>query len=99
MSSDLHDDRQAHGVALGLSVQVAGHFALHGGLDGGPVGVETLAAVLSEKRDTIEEVIEPYILQNGLIQRTARGRVLTIEGYKYLGVMPKHNDVAEGELF
>ena len=67
--------------------------------DGGPVGVETLAAVLSEKRDTIEEVIEPYILQNGLIQRTARGRVLTIEGYKYLGVMPKHNDVAEGELF
>ncbi|MDR1561194.1 MAG: Holliday junction branch migration DNA helicase RuvB, partial [Holosporaceae bacterium] len=45
--------------------------------NGGPVGVDTLAAVLSEKRDTIEEVIEPYILQKGLIQRTARGRVLT----------------------
>lgn len=52
--------------------------------DGGPVGVETLAAVLSEKRDTIEETIEPYLLQNGLVQRTARGRVLTSEGYKYL---------------
>jgi Holliday junction DNA helicase RuvB len=52
---------------------------------GGPVGVETLAAVLSEKRDAIEEVIEPYILQKGLVQRTARGRVLSTEGYKYLG--------------
>jgi Holliday junction DNA helicase RuvB len=57
--------------------------------NGGPVGVETLAAVLSEKRDTIEEVIEPYILQKGLVQRTARGRVLTVEGYKYLGAPQK----------
>lgn len=56
--------------------------------NGGPVGVDTLAAVLSEKRDTIEEVIEPYILQNGLVQRTSRGRTLTMEGYKYLGVTP-----------
>lgn len=59
--------------------------------DGGPVGVDTLAAVLSEKRETLEEVVEPYILQKGLVQRTARGRVLTIEGYKYLGVAPKKN--------
>jgi Holliday junction DNA helicase RuvB len=59
--------------------------------NGGPVGVETLAAVLSEKRDTIEEVIEPYILQNGLVQRTARGRILTNEGYKYLGVAAPRN--------
>lgn len=68
--------------------------------NGGPVGVETLAAVLSEKRDTIEEVIEPYILQKGLVQRTARGRVLANEGYKYLGVEPKiQNDLEfEGAL-
>jgi Holliday junction DNA helicase RuvB len=67
---------------------------------GGPVGVETLAAVLSEKKDTIEEVIEPYILQNGLVQRTSRGRVLTQEGYKYLGVaIPANkNDLYEGEI-
>jgi Holliday junction DNA helicase RuvB len=67
--------------------------------DGGPVGVETLAAVLSEKRDTIEEVIEPYILQNGLVQRTARGRVLTMEGYRYLGASQKAKQVLyEGDL-
>lgn len=69
--------------------------------NGGPVGVETLSAVLSEKRDTIEEVIEPYILQKGLIQRTARGRVLTTEGHRYLGVIPRNtpeHDLYEGEL-
>lgn len=59
--------------------------------NGGPVGIDTLAAVLSEKRDTIEEIIEPYILQKGLIQRTARGRVLTKTGYEYLGAIPKGN--------
>lgn len=53
---------------------------------GGPVGVDTIAAVLSEKKDTIEEVVEPYILQKGLVQRTSRGRMLSKEGYKYLGV-------------
>lgn len=67
--------------------------------DGGPVGVDTLAAVLSEKRETLEEVIEPYILQRGLIQRTARGRVLTVEGYKYLGVVPRKQELCEGDLF
>ncbi|MDR0581305.1 MAG: Holliday junction branch migration DNA helicase RuvB [Holosporaceae bacterium] len=67
--------------------------------DGGPVGVETLAAVLSEKRDTIEEVIEPYILQNGLVQRTARGRILTMEGYRYLGASQRAKQVLyEGDL-
>ena len=44
---------------------------------GGPVGVETLAAALSEQRDVIEEVIEPYLIQQGLLQRTPRGRMLT----------------------
>ena len=67
--------------------------------DGGPVGADTLAAVLSEKRETLEEVIEPYILQRGLVQRTARGRVLTVEGYKYLGAVPKKHESYEGDLF
>ena len=63
--------------------------------NGGPVGIDTLAAVLSEKRDTIEEIIEPYILQKGLIQRTARGRVLTQEGFKYLGAVPRNTPIYE----
>jgi len=55
---------------------------------GGPVGVETLAAGLSEPRDTIEEVIEPYLIQLGLVARTARGRVLNPGGWKHLGIAP-----------
>jgi len=55
---------------------------------GGPVGVETLAAGLSEPRDTIEEVIEPYLIQLGLIARTARGRALNDRGWKHLGLNP-----------
>lgn len=53
---------------------------------GGPVGVETLAAGLSEPRDTIEEVIEPYLIQLGLIARTARGRTLNGRGWTHLGL-------------
>ncbi|MEG3167775.1 Holliday junction branch migration DNA helicase RuvB [Sphingomonas sp. LB3N6] len=56
---------------------------------GGPVGVETLAAGLSEPRDTIEEVIEPYLIQLGLIARTARGRFLNAGGWKHLGLNPQ----------
>ena len=55
---------------------------------GGPVGVETLAAGLSEPRDTIEEVIEPYLIQLGLVARTARGRMLNAGGWKHLGLNP-----------
>jgi Holliday junction DNA helicase RuvB len=55
---------------------------------GGPVGVETLAAGLSEPRDTIEDVIEPYLLQLGLIARTARGRCLNGRGWTHLGLNP-----------
>ncbi|HWK36850.1 Holliday junction branch migration DNA helicase RuvB [Sphingomonas sp.] len=55
---------------------------------GGPVGVETLAAGLSEPRDTIEEVIEPYLIQIGLVARTARGRCLNAAGWKHLGLDP-----------
>ena len=53
---------------------------------GGPVGVETMAAALSEQRDVLEDVIEPYLIQQGLLQRTPRGRVLASAGYTYLGL-------------
>ncbi|MDR3048504.1 MAG: Holliday junction branch migration DNA helicase RuvB [Elusimicrobiota bacterium] len=57
---------------------------------GGPVGVETLAVAISEEADTITDVYEPYLIQSGFIARTPRGRVVTEEGYKHLGVkMPK----------
>ena len=54
--------------------------------NGGPVGVETMAAALSEQRDTIEEVIEPYLIQQGFLMRTPRGRVLARRAYKHLGL-------------
>ena len=53
---------------------------------GGPVGVDTMAAALSEQRDTIEEVIEPYLIQLGILMRTPRGRVLTEAAYRHLGL-------------
>jgi Holliday junction DNA helicase RuvB len=56
---------------------------------GGPVGVETLAAALSEQRDAIEEVIEPFLIQYGLVQRTPRGRVLSEAGFRHLGIAPQ----------
>ncbi len=55
---------------------------------GGPVGVETLAAALAEARDTLEEVVEPYLIQEGLVLRTSRGRVLAERGWKHLGIVP-----------
>jgi Holliday junction DNA helicase RuvB len=58
---------------------------------GGPVGLSTLAAAVDEEADTIEDVYEPYLLQQGLIKRTPRGRVLTPRGYEHLGIaMPEH---------
>jgi Holliday junction DNA helicase RuvB len=51
---------------------------------GGPVGVETMAAALSDQRDVLEEVIEPYLLQQGFVQRTPRGRMLTEIAYRHL---------------
>ena len=55
---------------------------------GGPVGVETLAAALAEARDTLEDVIEPYLIQEGLILRTSRGRMLGEPGWRHLGLTP-----------
>ena len=54
--------------------------------DGGPVGIETLSSALGEERDTLEDVYEPYLIQEGLIQRTPRGRVATQSGYRHLGL-------------
>lgn len=66
--------------------------------DGGPVGVETLAAALAEPRDTIEDVYEPYLLQQGYLGRTPRGRVATKKAYEHLGVaMPARG--GQGNLF
>ena len=63
---------------------------------GGPVGIETMSAALSESRDALEEVIEPFLLQQGLIQRTPRGRMLAQKGWDHLGMMaPK----VQGALF
>jgi Holliday junction DNA helicase RuvB len=53
---------------------------------GGPVGIETLAAGLSEARDTLEDVVEPYLIQTGLVARTARGRMLTAPAWRHLGL-------------
>ena len=55
---------------------------------GGPVGVETLAAALAEARDTLEDVIEPFLIQEGLVLRTSRGRMLGEEGWRHLGLVP-----------
>ncbi len=64
--------------------------------DGGPVGVDTLGAALAEQRDVLEEVVEPFLIQQGLLQRTPRGRMLAARGWTYLGLkVPK---IAEAQL-
>jgi Holliday junction DNA helicase RuvB len=59
--------------------------------DGGPVGVESLAAALSEERGTLEDVIEPYLIQQGFLVRTARGRMATAKAYSHLGLQPRRD--------
>jgi Holliday junction DNA helicase RuvB len=56
--------------------------------DGGPVGLDNVAASIGEERETIEDVIEPYLIQQGYLQRTPRGRIATLAAYKHLGVVP-----------
>jgi Holliday junction DNA helicase RuvB len=68
--------------------------------DGGPVGIETLAAALSEPRDALEEIVEPYLLQQGFIGRTPRGRVLTMKAYRHLGMSgPSRGALPQADLF
>jgi Holliday junction DNA helicase RuvB len=66
---------------------------------GGPVGIETIAAGLSEPRDAIEEIVEPYLLQQGFIARTPRGRVLTPQAFTHLGVAPPAAQPGQFPLF
>jgi Holliday junction DNA helicase RuvB len=56
--------------------------------DGGPVGVDNIAAAIGEERDTIEDVLEPYLIQQGYLQRTSRGRVATALAYRHFGLAP-----------
>jgi Holliday junction DNA helicase RuvB len=66
---------------------------------GGPVGVETIAAALSEPRDAIEEIIEPYLVQQGFLQRTPRGRMLTVHAFRHLGLAEPKRDPSQMPLF
>ncbi|TMJ96462.1 MAG: Holliday junction branch migration DNA helicase RuvB [Alphaproteobacteria bacterium] len=66
---------------------------------GGPVGVETIAAALSEPRDAIEEIIEPFLIQRGLLQRTPRGRLLTSHAFRHLGLAEPARDPAQFGFF
>ncbi|MEM6624221.1 MAG: Holliday junction branch migration DNA helicase RuvB [Pseudomonadota bacterium] len=72
--------------------QIAEHYG------GGPVGIETMAAALSEARDALEEVIEPYLMQAGMIARTPRGRVLTPGAWRHLGLAPPRS-APQSDLF
>jgi len=84
--------------SLGLDLQDRRYLTMIADIyKGGPVGVETLAAGLSEPRDTIEEVIEPYLIQLGLVARTARGRCLNDRAWQHLGISPP-NGQAPGTL-
>jgi len=69
------------------------------GFGGGPVGVETLAAALGEPRDAIEEIAEPFLIQQSLVQRTPRGRMLTEQAYQHLGLLGAEQPKTEGTLF
>jgi Holliday junction DNA helicase RuvB len=67
--------------------------------DGGPVGVESLAAALSEDRGTLEDVVEPYLIQQGYLVRTARGRMASAKGWRHLGLVPPPRQAMAPDLF
>jgi len=60
--------------------------------DGGPVGLDNVAAAIGEEPGTIEDVIEPYLIQQGYLQRTPRGRIATVAAYRHLGLAPPARD-------
>ena len=65
---------------------------------GGTVGVDTLSAALAEERDTLEDVVEPFLIQQGLIQRTPRGRLLADSGYRHIGLAPPNREKAQFDM-
>jgi Holliday junction DNA helicase RuvB len=69
--------------------------------DGGPVGVDSIAAAISEERGTIEDVLEPYLIQQGFLMRTSRGRMVTARGYRHFGLKPpqQYDTVSTPDLF
>ena len=66
---------------------------------GGPVGIETISAALAEPRDAVEDIIEPYLIQQGFIQRTPRGRILTPHAFRHLGLAVPPGNAAQMGLF
>jgi Holliday junction DNA helicase RuvB len=66
--------------------------------EGGPVGIDSLSATLGEERDTLEDVVEPYLIQQGYLMRTARGRVATRSAWRHFGLEPPPTDAAGGNL-
>jgi holliday junction DNA helicase RuvB len=101
------DRKAADGALTELEVDAAGLDAMDRryltniaeNYGGGPVGIETIAAALSEPRDAIEEIIEPFLIQKGFIQRTPRGRLLTGHAFRHLGLAEPARDPAQFGLF
>jgi Holliday junction DNA helicase RuvB len=87
--------------AVGLDLMDRKYLMLiAGSFGGGPVGIETIAAALSEPRDAIEEIIEPFLIQRGFVQRTPRGRLLTSQAFRHLGLPePSRDPAAQFGLF
>jgi Holliday junction DNA helicase RuvB len=67
--------------------------------EGGPVGINTISAAVSEDVGTLEDVYEPFLVQNGFLQRTPRGRVATAQAYRHFGYTPPRRDGEQGALF
>jgi Holliday junction DNA helicase RuvB len=105
--ADAIDRKLADRALIALEVDAAGldamdrrylkMIALNYG--GGPVGIETIAAALSEPRDAIEEIIEPFLIQQGFVQRTPRGRLLTSHAFRHLGLAEPQRDTPQFQLF
>jgi holliday junction DNA helicase RuvB len=101
------DRKVADGALLALEVDASGLDAMDRryldlvakNYGGGPVGIETIAAALSEPRDAIEDIIEPFLLQNGFLQRTPRGRLLTTIAFRHLGLAEPSRDPGQFGLF